>query len=204
MITSQTVFPIKIASTFWEDKHLLGEDFLKEITDIFESVPDNRKLETAAGDHDTTLRVLPDIINLESMKPLKFWLKNIVYKMWEEIGYAPTALAIERSWINQFKQGSRLRSHAHSSTEMVMTYYHKVPPGSSSITLYNPFELSTGMAPYEQKSITIYPQEGQLLAWPGFMWHEVNEQTIEDTRIAISMHVHQASYYLADRWRLVD
>lgn len=200
MITSQTVFPIKIASTH-APKGLLGEDFDIELQEILSKVPNNRKLASGTGEVISTLRVLTDVMMLPSVKKFNEWTKTIIPSLWEEIGFAPSELAVERSWINRFNKGSRLRAHAHGSTEMVMTYYHKVPAGSSTITFFNPFDLSTGMAPFKDKSLTFTPEEGLLLAWPGFLWHEVNENEVDDGRIAISMHVHQGSYTLADRWR---
>lgn len=203
MITSQVVFPIKIASTF-APKGILGEDFDKEIDEILNSMPEERRIPAARGEHLSTIRTMSDVLTLPSTKNFNQWVKEIIPSLWEEVGYAPADLAVERSWINQFSQGSLLRAHAHGSTEMVMTYYHRIPEGSGSITFYNPFDVSTGMAPFKQKTLTIKPEEGLLLAWPGFLWHEVHETSVNKKRMAISMHVHQGSYTLADRWRETD
>ncbi len=203
MISSQVVFPIKIASIH-APKDLLGEDFDKEIDEILSAIPEERRIPAARGKHLSTIRTMSDVMTLPSVNNFNKWVKEVIPSLWEEIGYAPAELAVERSWINQFSRGSLLRAHAHGSTEMVMTYYHKIPPGSGSITFYNPFDASTGMAPFKQKSLTISPEEGLLLAWPGFLWHEVHETSVEDKRMAISMHVHQGSYTLTDRWRESD
>jgi len=204
MIIAQNVFPVIIAKTKWQDRHLLGEAFDKEINDILNNVPEDRKIDTAKGEYSTTIRQFNDIMNLPSVYPFRKWAESVMKDLWREIGYEDCDIAIERSWINQFFKGSKLGGHAHGSTEMVMTYYHKMPAGSSAITFYNPFEGQTGMAPYRQKLVTIQPEEGDLLAWPGFLWHEVEEQPVDGGRMAISMHVHQGSYALADRWRKIS
>jgi hypothetical protein len=203
MIKSKIVFPVKIASTY-APAGLLTETFDEEIHQIVSPISKNLNLPSATGENISTIRVMPDIMTLPSVKKFSSWIKKVIPQLWEEIGYEPAELAVERSWVNQFKQGSILKAHGHGSTEMVMTYYHKIPAGSSSITFYNPFEVSTGMAPFSEKSFTIQPEEGLLLAWPGFLWHQVNENKVDDTRIAISMHVHQGSFTLADRWRLCN
>lgn len=203
MITSKIVFPIKIASTY-APENLIGDDFDVELQQIFSKIEENRKVPAASGENLSTIRIMSDVMHLNSLKSFHNWLKSVIPSLWEEIGYEPSELSLERSWINQFMEGSRLHAHAHGSTEMVLTYYHKIPVGSSSITFYNPFDMSTGMAPFKQKMLTIQPEERLLLAWPGFLWHEVNENKVDDDRIAISMHVHQGSFTLADRWRVCN
>lgn len=203
-LSSMLVFPVNIVKTNIKHLNLVGHDFDLEITEILDNIPSNRKLETANGEYSTTLRQYQDIINLDSLKKFNNYIRSTMMEFWKKIGYEESQIAIERSWINRFSKGSKLHSHAHGSTEMVMTYYHKIPNGSASIRFFNPFDNYTGMAPFINKSFTYSPKEGDLLAWPGFLWHEIDEQSVEGDRIAISMHVHQGSYCLADRWRRVS
>ena len=150
------------------------------------------------------IKLYDDIINIQSMVKFKSYMRNYMKTAWTNIGYEECGIAIERSWINRFEKGSRLMGHAHGSTEMVMTYYHQVPEGSAEISFFNPFDRQLGMAPFKNKLFTYAPKAGDLLAWPGFLWHEVHVQQIDQPRIAISMHVHQGSYALADRWVRID
>lgn len=204
MIQQVNVFPLIIAVNNLKEQDLLGPDFDQEINSILDAVPDDRKLETATGTYSTTLREFNDIMNLKSVERFNNYMRTYMKEAWAAIGYEDCGIAIERSWVNRFHKGSQLQGHAHGSTEMVMTYYHKMPEGSASITFYNPFDRQTGMAPFAQKVFTYSPKEGDILAWPGFLWHEVQEQNVNSERIALSMHVHQGSHTLVDRWRRIN
>jgi uncharacterized protein (TIGR02466 family) len=204
MSTLVNLFPIHLSIKNLKDENLLGSDFDAEIASILNNIAEDRKLETATGDYSTTIRSYDDIINIHSMSKFKSYMRNYMKTAWTDIGYEECSIAIERSWINRFEKGSRLMGHAHGSTEMVMTYYHQVPEGSAEISFFNPFDRQLGMAPFKNKLFTYAPKAGDLLAWPGFLWHEVHVQQIDQPRIAISMHVHQGSYALADRWVRID
>lgn len=203
-ISAIPVFPLRIAHANLKHLNLLGADFDKEINDILDAIPETRKLETATGEYSTTLRQYQDVMTLESVKNFNKYMKTFMKEAWATIGYEECGIAIERSWVNRFTKGSQLRNHAHGSTEMVMTYYHKMPEGSASITFFNPFDNYTGMAPFKEPLFRFTPKEGDILAWPGFLWHEVDEQAVDSERIAISMHVHQGSHMLVNRWRRIN
>lgn len=196
------LFPVFLYIKNIKEENLLGDDFNKEIKKILSSNTEN--IETASGNYSTTIRGFYDITILDSMSRFKSRMKRLIHEAWEALGYEPSDINIERSWINSFSKGSSLETHSHGSTEMVMTYYHKVPEGSSSIKFYNPFDASTGMAPFKNKVFEYKPKEGDLLAWPGFLWHKVEEQEVHEERIAISMHIHQGSFSLTNRWRRVN
>ena len=200
MIITQDIFPVTYAKTTWSDSHMLGQQFDQELDQILDLVPNNKKLETLVGEYNTTLRVTNDIMQMESAKPFRYWIESTMQELWQAIGYEECQIAVERSWINKMGHGSSLKPHAHGSTEMVATYYHKAPPGSGKLVLYNPYELQTGMAPYARKSVVIEPKAGELYAWPGYLWHSVETHEAVEPRIAISMHIHQGSHTLTNRW----
>ena len=204
MTTSVNIFPIHLHIKNLKDENLLSTDFDIEINTILNEISEDRKLETATGEYSTTIRNYDDIIKIPSMSKFKSYMRNHMKQAWADIGYEECGIAIERSWINRFQKGSRLAGHAHGSTEMIMTYYHNVTEGAASISFFNPFDRQTGMAPFKNKVFTYTPKAGDLLAWPGFLWHEVTTHQIDQSRVAISMHVHQGSYTLTDRWARID
>lgn len=198
MIITRDIFPVTIAHTNWADKHLLGDDFDIEVAHYLnQSVSDARKLQPTI---ESTFRFTNDVMGMESVKPFRYWMESIMDDLWAGIGYEPAEIAIERSWINRVPKGAHLFGHAHGSTEMVCTYYHKAPTGSAKLILHNPFEMQSGMSPYANKTIEIQPKDGDLYAWPGYLWHSVETHETDEPRIAISMHVHQGSYTLSNRW----
>lgn len=196
MIITQNIFPVTIAKTVWQDSHLLGEEFDNAIDQVLSQQRDPQKLQPTI---ESTFRMTNDVFEWEITRPLKYWVQSVMKDLWESIGYEPADIAVERSWINRVPKGAFLSGHAHGSTEMVATYYHKAPPGSAKLVLYNPFE-QTGMSPYKQKEYVIEPKSGELYAWPGYLWHRVEPHELSDPRIAISMHIHQGSFTVADRW----
>lgn len=207
MIITQNIFPVTIASTSWQDRHLLGEEFDAELDRLLLGLAGetevDTKLLTLVGNNHSTFRYTTDFMLIKQAEPFRKWIEQIKHEMWTAIGYEECQIAIERSWVNKLGQGAGLRPHAHGSTEMVMTYYHKAPPGSGKLKLYNPYE-NTGMAPYSNKVIEIEPTEGTLYAWPGYLWHEVEQHNLESERVAISMNVHQGSHTISNRWKKVS
>jgi hypothetical protein len=86
---------------------------------------------------------------------------------------------------------------------MVCTFYYKYPPGSAPIRFHNPAELQFGLTPHEDTSVAITPEEGELICWPGYMWHSVDNHTIDQDRKVVGFHINQQSFSFNPSWTTV-
>jgi uncharacterized protein (TIGR02466 family) len=210
MIRKDTLFPIGILRVKFPFKdQLVGVD--EELDDFFKThdtlyAP---KVDKLIGQYESTLHLTSvDASQFKSLNPLRNWLTEIQGELWKELGFADSLVMIDRSWANRISKSytnipTHLWPHVHGSTDMVATYYHKYPKGAAKIRFHNPAELQFGLTPQEISSVAIEPEEGELIVWPGYLWHSVDNHEIDDTRIVIGFHFNQASYSLEPKWNRV-
>lgn len=101
-------------------------------------------------------------------------------------------------WLNRLgKQGAHAK-HAHGGVHYSGTLYVNIPDGASNIRFYNPHTdiMSLSALPVEydgDPSASLYvdfkPEEGKLLVWNSYLYHEVLENTIDNFRDTISFNI---------------
>ena len=106
-------------------------------------------------------------------------------------------------WININSKNSFHYKHPHPLSLFVAVYYVKVPQNSGNIVLHNPqINYHINMAPhmiesyntFNSSTYSIYPKEGQLLIFPGWLEHEVLPSDTDEERISISFNSYGAHY----------
>jgi uncharacterized protein (TIGR02466 family) len=94
-------------------------------------------------------------------------------------------------WVNVKEPGQRIEMHAHSDAALAATYYIKVPENSGDISFIDTGELVVVDGEYTTKNPTakiktITPKVGQLVFFPAYLMHEVQENKSNDLRISLS------------------
>lgn len=94
-------------------------------------------------------------------------------------------------WVNVKEPGQRIEMHAHSDAALAATYYIKVPENSGDISFIDTSELVIVDGEYTTenptaKIKTITPKAGQLVFFPAYLMHEVQENKSNDLRISLS------------------
>ena len=86
--------------------------------------------------------------------------------------------------------------HNHQNCYFSSSYYVKKPKNSGDITFFDPKEAKTYRFPkiekyteYSAETVTIKPEEGDLLIFPSYLYHSVGENLSEDDRVAVSFNV---------------
>ena len=139
--------------------------------------------------------------NLEDKAPKKF-LQNIgeflekiiVNEMgWE---YYPEKVKVLVMWSIINKKGSFNIQHNHPNSYLSGSYYVKFSKNSGKINFFDPKEQKNIRYPHTKKytelsaAVTsIEPEEGNLLLFPSYLYHSVDENKSDDERIVISFNI---------------
>jgi hypothetical protein len=203
-IIKQPLFPINILRVKFPHASEIDAD--KDINDLFTENDTLPIIQDVIGNYESSLAIKNyHDVTLKSLAPVKGWVMGIKEQLWSGLGFEESILTLERSWVNRVVKSttdvpSHLFPHVHGSTDMVCTYYYKYPKGSAPIRFHNPMEISVGQTPMASKSIAITPEEGELLAWPGWLWHSVDPHELTQERIVIGFNINQQGFTIGNRW----
>ena len=99
-------------------------------------------------------------------------------------------------WAIINKKNSYNVRHNHQNCYLSSAYYIKKPENSGDITFYDPKEAKTYRFPevekhtnYSAQSITIKPEEGDLLIFPSYLYHEVGTNLSDEERVVVSFNI---------------
>jgi len=95
-----------------------------------------------------------------------------------------------KAGINLTDPGGYNVQHGHDQVYLAGCYYLKVPEKSGEITFIDPrpgakYSLATCGGPQGSNNAGVQPRVGQLLIFPGWLEHRVEENLSDDTRISI-------------------
>ena len=140
-----------------------------------------------------------DIVNqgppINFLNKIKDYLKHILSN---EFGwkYIPNKQRIVAMWAIINKKNSFNVMHNHQNCYFSSAYYVRKPKNSGDITFFDPKAAKTYRFPkiekyteYSANTITIKPEEGDLLIFPSYLYHSVSENLSEDDRVVISFNV---------------
>jgi len=112
---------------------------------------------------------------------------------WE---YNPDKVKITVMWSIVNKKGSFNIQHNHPNAYLSAVYYVNVPENSGNIKFFDPREQKNIRYPkiknYTDASAVIAeitPKEGDLLIFPAYLYHSVDENLSELDRIIVSFNV---------------
>lgn len=203
-IIEQDLFKVKLLRV----KVPLELDALDEIRAYFDdtSVNLNEGLTESLGKYQSSNAI--GVPTFAGLAPLHDFLQKNMYSFWKEMGFADSFLAVERNWVNRYTKSdtdvpTHLFSHVHGATDLICTYYYKFPPGSATIRFHSPFEVPLGLTPQKTSSIAITPEEGEMLIWPGYVWHSVDNHYLDEERIIAGFHVNQQSFSVNQRFKRI-
>jgi len=100
-------------------------------------------------------------------------------------------------WINISGKHNYNRLHSHSGSFISGAYYIKVPKNSGGIVFENPaymfientFTNRNAWNSYNSPEWRIEPQEGQLIMFPSYLRHYVEENKRDEDRISLSFNI---------------
>jgi uncharacterized protein (TIGR02466 family) len=107
-------------------------------------------------------------------------------------GYDPR---LSNGWLNYFNTGEGLSLHDHAGSLLAATYYVNVPENSGDIYFNDPRGAidwdwrSDGKVKYTSKLIRIKPKAGQIIMFPAFLFHGVEENKSNKPRITVTTNI---------------
>lgn len=98
------------------------------------------------------------------------------------------------AWANMHSKGGYNTLHLHPGHLLSGVYYLSVPPKSGAIIFRDPKipAIMTGLRsdkPFARNFETVQPQETQMLLFPSWLEHRVEENESDDERISIAFNV---------------
>jgi len=140
-----------------------------------------------------------DLVNpgppINFINSFKNFLKQI---MKDEFGweYVPNKQRIVAMWAIINKKNSYNVLHNHQNCYLSSAYYIKKPKNSGHITFFDPKEAKTYRfpevekhTPYSAESVTIEAEEGDLLIFPSYLYHDVGVNLSDEERIVVSFNI---------------
>ena len=105
-------------------------------------------------------------------------------------------IRIKEMWAIINKKDNFNISHIHPNCFLSAAYYVKAPKDCGNIHFYEPNEVKKFHRPPVEKltelsssGFSIKPEEGNLLIFPSYLYHDVGKSLSEDDRIVISFNV---------------
>ena len=105
-------------------------------------------------------------------------------------------ITIQEMWAIINKNDNFNVLHSHPNCYLSAAYYVRKPKNSGDITFFDPKEAKTYRFPkiekyneYSAETITIKPEEGDLVIFPSYLYHAVGENLSDENRVVISFNV---------------
>ena len=102
--------------------------------------------------------------------------------MWRNENYK-----IQNCWINFFEPGLRHSTHVHGNSTISGVYYYKTNGNDGDLVIFNPNHNNV-LNSWESPEIRIKPENGKLVLFPSYLYHEIETNTTQDTRISVAFN----------------
>ena len=189
------LFPDTIFRYKLENYEKINKELLDYILDLQkkDSIGNNRS--NRGGWHSPNF----DLVNagppINFINNFKDFLKQIITNEmgWE---YVPNKQRIVAMWAIINKKDSYNVKHNHQNCYLSASYYVKKPKNSGDISFFDPKEMKTYRFPeikkntdYSVEKITIKSEEGDLLIFPSYLYHDVEKNLTNEERIVVSFNI---------------
>lgn len=189
------LFPDPIFRYKLENFEEINKELLSYIFELKKNNPVGNNRSNKGGWHSPNFDIVKPGPPINFINNFKDFLKDIIVNEfgWE---YIPNRQRIVAMWAIINKKNSYNVKHNHQNCYLSSAYYVKKPKDSGEITFFDPKEAKTYRFPEIEKNtdfsvekITIKPEEGELLIFPSYLYHEVSENLVNEDRIVVSFNV---------------
>ena len=189
------LFPDPIFHYKLENYKQINKELLNYILELQKKDKKGNNRSNRGGWHSPNFDLVNPGPPINFINSFKDFLKHIIE---DEIGweYIPNKQRVVAMWAIINKKNSYNVKHNHQNCYLSSAYYIKKPENSGDITFYDPKESKTYRFPevekhtnYSAESITIKPEEGDLLIFPSYLYHDVGVNLSDKERIVVSFNI---------------
>ena len=194
-IKVRNLFPVPIFHYKLENYKETNKELLNYILELQKNDKIGNTHSNRGGWHSQNFDIVNQGPPINFLNKIKDYLKHIISN---EFGwkYVPNKQRIVAMWAIINKKNSFNVAHNHQNCYFGSAYYVKKPKNSGDITFFDPKQAKTHRFPkvekyteYSSETVTIKPEEGDLLIFPSYLYHSVGENLSEDDRVVISFNV---------------
>ena len=147
------------------------------------------------GWHSKNFKIEKDNVPYNFIKTIHGYVKEVIVDGfgWR---YIPEKVGISEIWSIINKKGTFNTSHNHPGSYLSAAYYVKAPDECGDIHFFDPNEIKKfNSPPIENRTelsasgFSIRAQEGSLLIFPSYLYHDVGKNLSNEDRIVISFNV---------------
>ena len=189
------LFPVPIFQYKLKNHEETNQELLNYIYELQKKDKVGNPHSNKGGWHSQNFDIINEGPPINFINKSKDFLKDIISNRmgWK---YVPNKQRIVAMWAIINKKNSYNVKHNHQNCYLSSAYYVKKPKDSGEITFFDPKEAKTYRFPEIEKNtdfsvekITIKPEEGELLIFPSYLYHEVSENLVNEDRIVVSFNV---------------
>ena len=189
------LFPDPIFHCKLENYKQINKELLNYILELQKKDKKGNNRSNRGGWHSPNFDIVNPGPPINFINSFKDFLKHIIE---DEIGweYVPNKQRVVAMWAIINKKNSYNVKHNHQNCYLSSAYYIKKPENSGDITFYDPKESKTYRFPevekhtnYSAESVTIKPEEGDLLIFPSYLYHDVGVNLSDEERIVVSFNI---------------
>ena len=185
----KTFFPSCVWIHDLQDFREMNANLVAELVELRKSTgytnPDNNAWQSRGNLYQLeAFQPLTECMNAASKRVLEFM----------KVDYAD--FVITDSWANINPGGHSHKAHTHPNNYLSGVYYVRAPEGSGDIEFLDPRPQALVLqprvkqpTPYTAWKHPVAAQEGQLLMFPSWLQHQVQENRSDEERISISFNV---------------
>lgn len=176
-----------------------GVEFFKIQNEIASSLP-LVKFDQARENWGKTTDVTDigeDVIADYDYFHFKHMLAEHIENFCNVVGFEPRPIFERKSWLTRNKPGGYTHVHNHTVSDLTGCYYHKTNGKDGDIFFTNPCLAATSSYFLQAmpSNITMPPEEGLLLLFPGYIMHGVQTNQTDEDRISLAFSI------LFERWK---
>ena len=189
------LFPVPIFQYKIENYQEINQELLNYILELQKINKIGNTHSNRGGWHSPNFDLVNEGPPINFINKFKDFLKHIISSDmgWE---YIPNKQRIVAMWAIINKKNSFNVMHNHQNCYLSASYYVRKPEDSGDITFFDPKEAKTYRFPkiekyteYSAGTVTIKPEEGDLLIFPSYLYHAVGENLSDDNRVVVSFNI---------------
>ena len=189
------LFPDPIFHYKLENYKKINKELLNYILELQKKDRKGNNRSNKGGWHSPNFDLVNPGPPINFINSFKDFLKHLIEGEfgWE---YVPNKQRIVAMWAIINKKNSYNVRHNHQNCYLSAAYYIKKPKNSGEISFYDPKEVRTYRFPeiknytnYSAEVKTIKPEEGDLLIFPSYLYHDVGINSSDEDRIVVSFNI---------------